>query len=54
MIHAVQAQGGSHVFETGRAPALSGTFRNKNWACPHRSLHLSAPETARTRARGGT
>ena len=27
------SQGGSHVFETGRAPAFSGTFRNKNCPC---------------------
>ena len=45
-------QGGSHVFETGRAPAFSGTFRNKNCPCPCRSLHLSGPKTARARARG--
>ena len=57
-------QGGSHVFETGCAPLSrahfaiktgcahigSGTFRNKNWVCPHRSLSLSGPKTGCARA----
>ncbi len=31
-------QGGSHVFESGCAPAFSGTFNDKNWVCPRKKL----------------
>ena len=43
-------KGGCHVFESGCAPAFSGTFSNKNWVCPHRSLPLSDPKTGCARA----